>query len=69
MEGKIIIDENKYAELVIKEIKYYELDDRIDKALSFIKKQKPWWEEWHYDMCGVDDDIEEIEKILKGEDL
>lgn len=69
MEGKILIDENKYCELVIKEIKYHELEERIANALNYIKKQKPWWEEWHYDGCGVDDDIEEIEKILKGENL
>ena len=39
------------------QMKINNLQTRIDKALKYIKKQKPWWEEWHYDMCGVDDDI------------
>lgn len=43
------------------------LRKRIDSALNYIKSHKSWWEEWHYDMCGVDDDIEEIIKILEGE--
>ena len=43
------------------------LQTKIDKTLAYIKSHKSYWEEWHYDNCGVDDDIEEIIKILKGE--
>ena len=50
------------------ELTAIKMKQRIDKALKFIKKQKPWWEEWHYDMCGVDDDIKEIENILRGDE-
>lgn len=44
-----------------------DLQQRIDKAIKYIKKHKPFWEEWHYDGCGVDDGIEDILKILKGD--
>lgn len=50
------------------QIKINYLQTKIDKTLAYIKSHKSYWEEWHYDNCGVDDDIEEIIKILKGEE-
>ena len=41
---------------------------RIDKAIEYIKKNIPYWEEWHYDCCLDTEDMNEIISLLKGEE-
>lgn len=69
MEDKILLDEHKYSELIVKEIKYHELEERIDNAIEYIKNKIPFWEEWHYDGCIDTEDMNKIINILKGDDL
>lgn len=74
MEDKILLDEHKYSELIIKEIKFHELEDRIDKLLEYIKINIV-----DFDICTNIQDYERIEvevhnlksliNLLKGNDL
>ena len=43
------------------------LVNRIDKAIKYIKKNIPYWEEWHYDGVIDTDDMNIIIDILKGD--
>ena len=44
-----------------------ELQQRIEKAIKYIEKNIPFWEEWHYDMCIDTEDMKKIINILRGE--
>lgn len=44
-----------------------DLVNRIDKAIKYIEKNIPYWEEWHYDMVIDTDDMNIIIDILRGE--
>lgn len=43
---------------------------RNKKAIKYIKENRDYWKEWHYDGTDIDieKDINDIENILKGED-
>lgn len=44
------------------------LQQRINKAVKYIKKNIPYWEEWHYDMVINTEDMNKIISLLKGEE-
>ena len=44
-----------------------DLVNRIDKAIKYIKKNIPYWQEWHYDGVIDTDDMNIIIDILKGD--
>lgn len=51
--------------------KYYNLKEenillktKINEVLSLIQENKKYWEEMHYDGCGVDDAIDKIINII-----
>lgn len=43
-----------------------DLQQKIDNAIKYIKKNIPYWEEWHYDGVIDTDDMNIIIDILKG---
>lgn len=45
-----------------------DLVTRIEKAIKYIKKNIPYWEEWHYDGVIDTDDMNIIIDILRGDE-
>lgn len=50
------------------EIRYNDYKQRIDKAIEYIKKNIPYWQEWHYDGVIDTDDMNIIIDILRGDE-
>ena len=50
------------------EEKVKDYKSRIEKAVEYIKENKSYWEEWHYDGTDIDieNDINYILNILNG---
>lgn len=46
-------------------LQYKKLQERIDKAIEYLKKSQEDLEEWHYD--GLDPQLDICINILKGE--
>lgn len=60
MENQILINEDKYHELIIKEIKYHELEEIINKAIKYCEDSSKTIKSEYFS---------DVLKILKGEEL